>query len=84
MIPITEEEQLSRHPFFEVYAAWGGNLALDTGLVGCTASASSAHSDYPATNVNDGDKTLLNDSWWESTKTSGKSFYETTELSIRP
>ena len=80
MIPILEEQSAgSRHPFFEVYAAWGGDLALSSGLVGCTATASSAAAGYPASNANDGDKTVLNASWWESTNVGGEAFLKVTD-----
>jgi hypothetical protein len=80
MIPILEEQSTgSRHPFFEVYAAWGGDLALSSGLVGCTATSSSAAAGYPASNANDGDKTVLNSSWWESTNVGGEAFSKTTD-----
>jgi hypothetical protein len=79
MIPILEEQSERREPFFEIKAAWGGDFALEDGLVGCTATASSAAGSYPASKSNDGDKTVLNDSWWESTKVGGKAFYKTTD-----
>jgi hypothetical protein len=79
MIPITTEQAPFRKPFYEVLVAWGGDFALANGVVGCTATASSAAGGHPAADVNNGDRTLLNNSWWESTNTYGKIFSPSTD-----
>lgn len=79
MIPISVEQAQFRKTFYEVLVAWGGDLALVNGLVGCTATASGAASGHPASESNNGDRTLLNDSWWESNNASGKAFSPTTD-----
>ena len=75
MIPLSIEQSSSRQPNFSVLIAWGGDLALASGLMNpVVATASSSAAGHPATAVNSGDKSLLNNSWWESTNASGKVF----------
>ena len=79
MIPLSIEQSQARHPDFQVLIAWGGDLALASGLMNpVVATASSSATDHPAADVNNGDRTLINNSWWESTNSSGQSFSPTT------
>lgn len=74
MIPLLLEQSSAREPISKVKVAWGGDLALANGLISVTATASSETIDHAASKSVDGDRTLLNDSYWESTNADGRAF----------